>query len=243
MNRILMNIKYKARIQWMMSTWFLVIYPLSMILISYILIKTSVFSETTGSLVYRLWNCIFFLFATSTKFKEDFDYLLTMSNTRKEIFSSFVSVMFGFSVFFSGLIIFEKILVDRLNYAFGFFNIVDPFHFVAPYASGNVALQFIFFLTFCFVSSIFGLLLGSLFYRFGRKFIVAFWIIFSAIPVVFFPIYLWILHRQGELAIAMKNMGSFFRYFDLLNASGTLLLLSVIFGLAAWVNIRRLPQN
>ena len=191
MNKIVLNIRYKMRYQLSWIAWYLVIYVIIMFLLYIGLIKTSLINISSGSLVYRLWGSVIVQFAWTMRFKEDFDFLLTLSNTRNDIFLSLLGVAFGFSAFFSGLIVLERLIVDHLNNVFGYHNITDPFHFFAPYSTDNLYLQFVFFLVLCVCLSIFGLLMGSLFYRFGKKFTLAFWLMFSAIPVVFFPLLLW----------------------------------------------------
>ena len=243
MNRIVSNIRYKMRVQWTFAAWYLVIYVVSMLLISYILIKTSVISTRDGGLLYRIWGSIVFQFAISIRFKEDFDFLLTLSNTRKDIYFSLVGVTIVFSAFFSGLIVLERVIVDHLNQVLGYHNISDFFHFVAPYTTDNLFLQFVFFLMCCTCCCISGLLVGSLFYRFGKKFTLAFWLVFSAIPVVFLPLFMWSLHQRGHLSISITSLGEFLKNFDVLAASGVLLLLAIVFCAAAWLNIRRLPQK
>ena len=239
MNKIGLNIRYKMRYQLSWTAWYLAIYLTIMFLVFYPLIQYSVINHSAGSLVYRLWGAVIVQFAWMMRFKEDFDFLLTLSNTRNDIFLSLLGVAFGFSTFFSGLIVVERLIVDHLNNVFGYHNITDPFHFFAPYGTDNLFLQFVFFLVLCFCCSIIGLLLGSLFYRFGKKFTLAFWLIFSAIPMVFFPLLLW----RGHFSTSITAMGAFLGNFDVMAGSGVLFVLMIVFGTAAWLNIRRLPQK
>lgn len=239
MNRVETNIRYKMSYQFNWVAWSIAIYLVMIFLVFYFLIKFSLINHGEGSLVYRIWALLIFQFAISMRFKEDFDLFLTMSNTRNDIFYSLSGVAFGFSAFFSGLIILERIIVDLLNNAFEYHNIVDPFHYFAAYSTDNLYLQFVFFLMLSFCSSIFGLLIGSLSYRFGKKFTLAFWLLFSATPLVFFPLLLW----RGQLTNSIAAMGEFLQNFDVLAGSGYLFVLAIIFSLAAFLNIRRLPQK
>lgn len=243
MNKIVSNIRYKMSYQFTWVAWYLAIYVITISLVYFGLIKTSLINNSTGSLFYRLWGSVIFLFAITLRFKEDFDFLLTLSNTRNDISQSLLGVAFGFSAFFSGLIIVEGLIVDTLNDFFEYHNITDPFHFFAPYSTDNLFLQFVFFLMLCACCSIFGLMMGSLFYRFGKKFILAFWIIFSAIPIVFFPLLSRTFYQNNPLSKSIKAMGEFLRNFDVLAGSGVLLILTLVFSLAAYLNIRRLPQK
>lgn len=243
MNKIKMNIKYKMGNQLPWATMSVAIYVVTMVLTFYPLIKLSVINHSQGSLVYRLCVLVIYQFAISMRFKEDFNYLLTLSSTRKDIFQSHLFVALGFSAFLSGLIVLETLLVDHLNNVFGFYNITDPFHFFSPYSTEYLFLQFVFFLMLCVCLSVLGLLLGSLFYRFGKKFTVAFWLLSSAIPTVVFPLLLWIFHLRGHLSESLSAMGKFLSNFDVMAGSGILFILSIVFGAAAWLNIRRLPQK
>jgi len=243
MKNIALNMKYKMRFQSSWILWALAIIVGVLFLIFLPLIKLNVISENEGSLVYRLWVLIIVQFGITIKFKEDFDFLLTLSNTRSVIFQSQLGVMFVFSSLISILIILEKHIVDYLNSVLGFHNIIDPFHFLSPYSSDNIFMQFVFFLTFGVCLSLFGLLMGSLFYRFGKKFTLAFWLIFSAIPTVVFPLILWIMHLRDKLEQSITSMVDSIKYFDLASSSLILFILAILFSTAAWLNIRRLPQK
>jgi len=243
MNRISQNIRYKMKIQFTFAAWYMVFYLLTMVLVSFLLVKTSVINSSEGGLFYRIWGSIIFQFGICVRFREDFDFMLTLSNTRKDMFYSLLAVTIAFSGFFSAMIVLERVIVDRLNDALGFHNITDLFHFTAPYATDNLFLQFIFFLMLGVCCCIFGLLVGSLSYRFGKKFTLAFWLVFSAIPVVFLPWFMWSLHQRGQLSNSITSLGEFLRNFDVLAVSGVLLLLAIVISSAAYLNVRRLPQR
>jgi len=241
--KFLTALKYKMRVYRSMAAWYLAIYPLTMIVVSVALIQTSVINENDGSLIYRLSGSVIFLFAVFIRFKEDFDFLLTLSMTRRDIYLAKLATAFGFSLLFSGLIVLERLIVDYLNEIFGYSHFNDPFHFFAPYATENHPAQFVYFLMLCLCCSFGGLLLGSLFYRFGKKFTLVFWLLFSAAPTIVLPMFLWALHQRGELKESMSALGTYLNTFDVPGASGSLLILAVVFCAAAWVNIRRLQQN
>lgn len=241
--KLLTALKYKFRVYGTMAAWYVAVYPLAMILVSFILIKTSVINENEGSLIYRLGSCVIFLFAVFIRFKEDFDFLLTLSTTRREIFLSNVITAFEFGTIFSVLVVVERVIVDYLNQIMGFQNTVDPFHFFSAYAVSNLFVQFLYFVMLCFVCSMTGILLGSLFYRFGKKFTLVFWLLFSALPTIVLPMYLWAMHQRNQLAESMSTVGSYLNTFNVLSASGTLFLLSMLIAGAAWINIRRLQQS
>ncbi len=236
-------LKYKYRMYSAMTAWYLIIYPLTMIIVSYALIQTSIISEREGGLIYRLGTSVFFLFAVFTKFKEDFDFLLTISTTRRDVFIAQIITALGLSALIGFLVVVEKVIVDRLNEMLGFYNLVDPFHFFSPYTVSGHFLQFIYFWALGFCCALVGMLFGSLFYRFGKIFTLVFWLIFSAIPTIFLPMYLWLLYQRNELGSSMSNVGNYLTTFDVAGASVSLLLLGVVFGAATWLNMRRLPQN
>ena len=243
MNKIALNMRYKIGYQFSWIMWYLVIYMTVIFSVFYGLIRTDLINISSGSLVYRIWGLILFQFAISTRFKEDFDFLLTLSNTRQEIFQSLLGVGIAFSTLFSGLIVLERLIVDLLNNRFGYQNIADPFHFFSAYATNNLFLQFLFFLVLSICCSIFGLLLGSLFYRFGKIFRWVFWLMISSILIIYFPLLLWSLYQSSRLSILMTSVGDFLRTFNVLASSGYLFMLTIVFSLAAYLNIRRLPQK
>ncbi len=239
----LMSFKYKMRVQWTMAGWYLGIYLLTMLLVYGALIETSVISENDGSLIYRIWGSVIFLFAISIRFREDFNFLLTLSNTRRDIFLAYLGTALVFSAIFSGLILLERVIVDHLNQVLGFHNITDPLHLFAPYAVNNLFLQFVYFLTLCFFCSVTGIFLGSLLYRLGKKFTLLFWLVFSAIPMIIMPILLWTLHQRRELTQYMAALGNTLKNFNVITGSAVLLTLAVIFSAAVWLNLRRMPQS
>ena len=89
MEKVLANIRYRMRYQFSWVGWYMIIYIAVMIMIFYPLIKYSLINAKEGSLAYRLWGLVVFQFAVTLKFKEDFNFFLTLSSTRREIFQSF----------------------------------------------------------------------------------------------------------------------------------------------------------
>lgn len=239
MKKIESIIRYKMRHQFTWVAWSVVIIVFVMFLTFFPLIKYSLINQTEGSLVYRLWVLVLVQFGIMMRFKEDFDFLLTLSIARKTICLSQLIVAFGFSACISGLIVLERLLVDLLNNFFGYHNIKDPFHFFSPYGTDNLFMLFAFFLVLSTCCSILGFLMGSLFYRLGKKITMAFWITISAIPMVLFSLLLWL----GHLTSSIMAMGKFLSNFDLPASSGYLFVLIIVFSIAAYLNIRRLPQK
>jgi hypothetical protein len=243
-NKIVLNIRYRMGYQLTWVVWTLIIFVVVMFIVFYPLIKFSLIGRYEGSLVYRLFLVLVINhFAWTMRFKEDFDFLLTLSNTRNDIFKSIIGVAVIFSALFSVLIILERLIVDFLNNLFGYYNITDPFFFFSPYSTDNLFIQFAFFFILCVCSSMLGLLIGSLIYRFGKKFTIAFWLTFSIIPIVFIPLLLWTFYERSDLSRSVTGIGEFLKNFDLLTSSIYLFILAIIFCLSAYLNIRRLPQK
>jgi hypothetical protein len=199
-----------------------------MFLIFYILIEFSVIDNNKGSLVYRL-SVVLALnqLACSMKFKEDFDFLLTMSSTRMEIFKSMLGAAVVVSIICSVLILIEQYIVDFLNNSFGFLNIIDPFHFFAAYSIENLLSQFVYFFMLCVFFSIFGLLMGSLF----------------AVFVILLPLLALNFYRHDQLSNSFTAMKEFLMNFNVISGSVYLFIFSIIFALIAYLNIRKLPQK
>ena len=243
MHKFIMSFRYCLRMHWSMTLWYLAIYSVTIFIVSLALIETGVISPTEGSLIYRIWGAVIFLFAISIRFREDFDFLLTLSSTRRDIWAARLITALGFSAFFSLLIVIERVLVDHFNHTLGFTHITDPFHFFAPYAAQSLPALFVYFLTLNFCCAAAGLFLGSLFYRWGRKFILIFWLVFSALPMIVLPFALWRLYQQDTLSFHLTRVGGYLQTFDVLNASGLLFLVALFFGVATFVNMRSLPQQ
>ncbi|MFC1883661.1 hypothetical protein ACFL2O_02715 [Thermodesulfobacteriota bacterium] len=244
MNNILFHLRFKLWAPMFTLLIWAVIYIGCMVPLQYFLIKFGVINVFEGSLMYRAWGIVFLCLAMGMRFKEDFDFLLTLSSTRNEIFKSFFVFGIGYSVLVSLFILLEKVIVDRLNILFNFRNFTDPFHFVSAYQSDSLLLFFLFFLALSCAFWMFGLFMGALFYRFGKTFTLVFWICFSTIPFVFVPgLVTWILYERGELSNVMHVFGEFFKGFDLLTSFVYLFILTIIFSLAAYFNIRKLSQK
>ena len=243
MNNFMMNYKYNMKSQSTKALWYLTIYPSIMVIVYISLIKTGIFSEADGSFINRIWGSVIFLFAVFIKFKEDFDFLMTMSSTRLEIFLGKMATALTFSFVFSFIILLEKVITDRLNEAFNFHNISDPLHFWAPYASNSMFGMFMYFFAMCLLYSIGGIFLGTLFYRYGNKFVTIFWLVFSAIPSIFLPFLMWVQYKNGALGNNMSALGSYLRNFNLYSSALVMIIFTIGFFLLTWVNMRRLPQN
>lgn len=243
MKKILFNIRYRINNQLTWIAWYLPIYILVMFLVYFILINTNIINSNSGSIGYRLWSAVIFQFAVSLKFKEDFDLFITLSNSRLEIFQSLLGIVFSFSTFFTILILAEHLIIDYLNNFLGLHNIKDIFHYFAPYSTENLFVQFIFFLLLSTCCSVFGLLSGSLFYRFGKKFTLVFWLIFASIPLVFLPLLLWPFSENNHLPVTITSLSKFLTSFNVLAASGYLFVITTILSIITYINIRRLPQK
>jgi hypothetical protein len=208
--------------------------------VSAALIKTSVITETSGSLIYRFWGVLFFLFGISLRFREDFDFLLMMGDTRRNFFWATLGVNLFFSAAVGVFIVVERSVVDYLNDLYNYHNVVDFIHFMAPYATENLFHQFFFFFAFGTAVSQFCLMTGSFSYRFGKIFTALFW---TALPVMVFIVFPGLLWMRGNLTETMKSLLFFLYTFSPVPASLILLFAAAVFSAAAFLNIRKLPQR
>ncbi len=131
--------------------------------------------------------------------------------------------------------------VSPITQEYNIFVLFNPFSIVAAFSiflNGSTPSAIL-------LTSFFFLILAyrSPFYRFGKKFILIFWIKLAAIPIVFFPILLWILYKRNILSKTVIATGQFLKNFNLLTASAYLFFLATIFSIAAYLNIRKLPQK
>jgi hypothetical protein len=221
----------------------LAIYFILVPVVFYVLIQTGIVGPSRGSLVYRISALVVYQFIVSTKFQEDFDYFLTFSNTRKEIFYSLSSVAIISSTLISIIIVLEKMVIDFLNGRLGYRNITDPFHAFAPYATDNIFSLFFFFLTFCIALSFLGMLLGSLSYRFGKKFDLIVWATVAFISIIYLPLAMWSLYQEDRLTVGLTTFFESLGGFNVWANSGYLLLIAIVLGAMTYINLRRLPQK
>ena len=242
MKRLLSGISFKIRYQCPWAVLYLVIMLLSLIIAYYVLIRYGIINPATGSIGYRLWGAVLFQFAVSVRFREDFDLFLTMSFTRGEIFRILAVTGLIFSVFFSVFIEAEKAAVDSINSALGFY-LKELFQKLPPYRNTGVFIRFFFFTSLTFFCSMSGLFLGTLFYRFGKRFMQVFWISVTSLPLVLVPLMIGPLNQRTVLADMAVRTGSFLYTFNTVSAVLILSVLSAAFCAAIFMVMRRLPKR
>ena len=154
-NKIQSNTNFRLRYLRTWLSWNLLIYLIIVPVVFYILIQTGFVGTSRGSLVYRIWALIVYQFIVSAKFQEDFDYFLTFSNTRKEIFYSLGTAAVVNSIFISLIIVLEKVMIDFLNVQFGYRNIIDPFHSICTVCSRQHICSFLLFPDFVYCTLFF----------------------------------------------------------------------------------------
>ena len=243
MNRIAAGFGYRAKYHASWLLFGLAVYAVAIGATFYFLIRFSLINESEGSLVYRLFFLIIAVGTFPMKFKEDFDLFLTLGYSRREILAVMLSVSLVLCFGVSILIIAEKAAVDSLNEALGLRNVIDPFHFVSPYRTGTVVGRFFFFFSLSAALSAFGILMGSLFYRWGRIFMTLYWIAASTVPVFLLSVMALVAYRNGRLDDAAAAFRVFIGDFDLIRAAGCFAAAAVLSGILACVNIRKLPQK
>lgn len=243
MHKVQSNINFRLRYLLTWLSWTMAIYFILVPVVFYVLIQTGIVSTSRGSLVYRMSGLVVYQFIVSAKFREDFDYFLTFSNTRQEIFHSLSSVAVINSALISVIIVLEKVMIDFLNGRLGYRNITDPFHAFAPYAVDNILALFFFFLALLFALSFLGLLSGSLSYRFGKKFDLIVWATVSVISIIFWPLAMWSLYQEGRLTAVINAFFESLGGFNVWANSGYLVLIAIVLSALAFINIRRLPQK
>jgi hypothetical protein len=243
MSRIAAGFGYRARYYGSWLLFGVAVYAVVITATFYVLIRFSLINENEGSLVYRLFFLIISVGAFSMRFKEDFDFFLTLGYSRREIFTVMLSVSLVLSFGVSMLVVAEKEVVDSLNEAIGLRNVIDPFHFVSPYRTGSVVSRFVFFFSLSAGAAVFGILMGSLFYRWGKLFMTLYWIAVSAVPAFILSVMTLVAHHNGRLDEAAASFKAFVGGFGLMPASGYLAAAAVLFGVLAHASIRKLPQK
>lgn len=243
MNRISSNITYKIRSQFPWIFGYVIIYLACMSLVYFILIKIDYINYFTGSLSYRLWGLVILQFAFSIRFKEDFDLFLTLSNTRTQI----CTFLIGYSVIFSGVVsiitLLERILIDYLNKILVLTRVKDVFHYFAPYYHDSLVLQLIFFFVLGLCCAAFGLIIGSLMYRFGKRFTLAFWLVFSTSIITLLSFLIWPANDPISLSNGLPPLNRTLSSINMPLTIIVMLMLAIVFSVCAYLNIRKLPQK
>lgn len=182
---------------------------------------------------------IFIFVLYSVIYSGSFNSLLLFGNTRRVIVSS----VFLSGVAFSALLAVLTSLTDQLNLllanAFGIkaYKIVD-FIYSQPMNFAEEALWFFGFLLLCVA---FGTFYGSLKYKFGKTFVIFFWVAFG-LSFTFLPLLI-----GAKILTIIKD--AFFFFFAYEKAGGALLaplnftVLAIVFAAITWLIARKQPQN
>jgi hypothetical protein len=147
--------------------------------------------NTLVSYSFLLSAMIFLFVGFVASFREDFDFLLALNNTRKnQYLSSLLSLLIASAAFFCTALLIRplEILVEAVitrTSAEVLFNIWLAEFARPPECLSGLALALVVCLSACSL----GLTAGILSYRFGRRFVIPFWICFGT-SFIFVPILL-----------------------------------------------------
>jgi hypothetical protein len=201
------------------------------------------FEHSPISYAFLLSSLIFLFVGFVASFREDFDFLLAMNSTRRNQFGSSLATLataslafFGVSLVISPLELIVESIVNRSSIASLFQDYASWFAADRlPLFLANLLLALVVFLGACSL----GLTAGILSYRFGRLFVLPFWILFGT-SFVFMPILIATNKTVQDLAAwfigAGQSLPSLQLAWHLAVLAGMLLVLG---GLA----IRKLPQS
>lgn len=186
---------------------------------------------------------IFLFVGFCASFREDFNHLLAMSNTRSNQFLSILSVMLTASLAYTalGLVfrVLESVLESIVTEAAMLFKLQDYFRGFAADRLAVTGSEMLLYLTGFLAVSAFGTLAGVLFYRYGKYVMVPFWICFGCSFIVV-PILAassqWFIRLMTWFFGLDKAMPEVTAGVHLLALAALLLLLAGLF-------IRKVPQN
>lgn len=177
-----------------------------------------------------------FAFITSS-YKQLFNNLIMFGNTRKSlVFSSFIAYA-ALSIVISVISIVSILLdisftaVSKVNSGFDILGILYE-------GNANIAAKFLWFLAFFILVSAFSMLFGSLAYKFGKAFIIIFWV-GSGFLLMFLPA----AYNPQNLVNALAA------FFCVGSANGILLapinfiLAAAVLGAGSLLAARRQSQN
>jgi hypothetical protein len=195
------------------------------------------------SSAFLLASMIFLFVGFVASFREDFDFLLAMNNTRRNQFGSSLATLataslafFGISLAISPLELLVESVINHVSaasffLAYGAWFAGDQL----PLLLGNLLLALVVFLAACSL----GLTAGILSYRFGRLFVLPFWILFGS-SFVFIPILITTNETVRDLAAWFIGAGQALPSFQL--SWHLAVLAGLLLAVGGWV-IRKLPQS
>lgn len=179
-----------------------------------------------------VYICIFF--------KPDFNFLLIMSNTRKNIFGSQTAYTIIISSILAIIATLDLELVMFINRYFEFKE-WTLMTFLYKTAAPNFSMQVFLFFAYYLSVSMFAFFMATLAYRYGRMFHILFWGFIIAVTCVILPILLWFFGLYTPIYQFLSWALGFGKGSGMLIGAGNLMILAVIFGMATYFGMRRLP--
>lgn len=191
---------------------------------------------------FYIGSAIYVFIYVIASYKENYNYLLMFSNSRKNIFLSSVVTIAAMSVFLSFVSVIS-IKLDGLVSKLLNNTIPDgDLHILSIlYKDPNIASVFLWLTTFFIAICSFSLLYSALAYKFGKVFITLFWILFGTF---WFVTPIGLISNGLETKFFMAIVSYF--YIDIpvgiLLAPINFMITAVILGAAAYVLSRRQSQ-
>jgi len=184
--------------------------------------------------------CIIFMFiALSSVYKQYFNYLLMMSNKRRNIMQSFLINIISAALFLSLISILMNLFAEISTKIFKY-NKIDFIHFI--YSKNiNGLSEFLWSFALLLMIGSFGLLFGSLKYKLGKVFVIAFWVIlgcsFNFIGILVESNLIPVLKNAFNMFFSIGNINGI--YFSSIN----FIIAAMIFGCATYLIARRQEQK
>jgi hypothetical protein len=202
---------------------------------------TSIFDASPVSYAFLLSAMIFLFVGFVASFREEFNFLLAMNNTRKNQFlSSLLSLLIaGVTFFVTSLLIrpleiLVEAIINRTSAASLFRDWLAQFSEM-PVILTSLTLA----LVVCLSACAFGLTAGILSYRFGRRFIIPFWICFGS-SFIFVPILLATNEIMLKAALWFSGVDT---TFPALSLAWHLVVIDLALLAIGGLAIRKLPQS
>jgi hypothetical protein len=190
---------------------------------------------------FLLSSMIFLFVGFVASFREDFDFLLAMNNTRKnQYLSSLLSLLIASAAFLGiawlirPLEILVEAAINRASAAPLFQAWLAEYARTPEYLSSLVLT-----LVVCLSACSLGLTAGILSYRFGRRFVIPFWICFGT-SFIFVPILLASNEKVFNAAIWFSGTNT---ALPALSLAWHLAVIDLLLLALGALTIRRLPQS
>lgn len=187
MNRLIKCVQFQMKSMMKRILYFMMYYSVIYIALILLLSLVNPKPDSGGNIVagFSISGAIFVFIIITVSYKSIFNFLLMFGNTRKNIFLSSVSAITLASVALSAISVLfdllDKFFVSKVVNNFNVEKNMDLLNTLIYKKGVTIAEEFLWYAAMFILVCSFALLYGSLRYKFGKAFTIAFWVGLSLI--------------------------------------------------------------